>query len=227
MSARQLALLVILVALAVPVAPAQASFTGLERLGPFTAEYVGAEEPHRARVRRGSGSSVSAGADTTPGNGRVLLDIIRPNPDLTSVTVHANEDETGTAGGLVPAGVRGLRDRPGRTGAGDGDQPLHLGQQGRRPRPARPASGCWAAAPGSPGRAGQVLLDGQLPDAALTAVRANAVEDETGTASSWRITAYAICADPVPGLQRVVVTGAVGLDLPTRWRPHPARRASR
>ena len=52
-----------------------------------------------------------------------------------------------------------------------------------------------------------MLLDGQLPNSALTSVTANAVEDETGTSANWSITAHAICANIVPGLQRVAVTG--------------------
>jgi hypothetical protein len=32
------------------------------------------------------------------------------------------------------------------------------------------------------------------------------VEDETGTAGSWRIRAYAICADPPPGLELITAT---------------------
>jgi len=39
---------------------------------------------------------LSAGADVNPGNGDVLVDDVRPNADLQSVTVNALEDETGT-----------------------------------------------------------------------------------------------------------------------------------
>jgi hypothetical protein len=56
---------------------------------------------------------------------------------------------------------------------------------------------------------GQVLLDDTRPSADLTTVTANAYEDETGTSLSWSLTARAICADPLPGLQRVSSSSAL------------------
>jgi len=50
---------------------------------------------------------------------------------------------------------------------------------------------------------GQVLLDDIRPNGTLTAVTVNAHEDETGNPANWSVTAYAICASPVAGLQRV------------------------
>jgi hypothetical protein len=40
-------------------------------------------------------------------------------------------------------------------------------------------------------------------------VTANAYEDETGTNMSWSLTARAICADPLPGLERVSSNSAL------------------
>src|SRR6185503_11927310 len=39
---------------------------------------------------------LGAGATTSPRNGRVLIDAIRPSNDLSSATAHAIEDEGGT-----------------------------------------------------------------------------------------------------------------------------------
>jgi hypothetical protein len=50
---------------------------------------------------------------------------------------------------------------------------------------------------------GQVLLDDTRPSADLTTVTVNAHTDETGTTRSWSLIARAICADPLPGLERV------------------------
>ena len=47
-----------------------------------------------------------------------------------------------------------------------------------------------------PGGAGQVVLDDVLPNATLTSVLATGVEDQNGFAGDWRVTAYAICANP-------------------------------
>ena len=97
---------------AVAAGDANAALVGLVRVAPFTASTSAAKSitatcPAGKRV-------VGAGADTSPGDGRVLIDSIRPDATLSSVTLHAAEDETGTASQLVPAGVRDLRDRAGR-----------------------------------------------------------------------------------------------------------------
>jgi hypothetical protein len=60
---------------------------------------------------------------------------------------------------------------------------------------------------------GQVLLDDTRPSADLTTVTVNAHTDETGTFRSWSLTARAICANPLPGLERV--TGTSPLDSST------------
>jgi hypothetical protein len=60
---------------------------------------------------------------------------------------------------------------------------------------------------------GQVLLDDVRPSADLTAVTVNAGVDETGTTRTWSLTARAICADPLPGLERV--SGSSALDSTT------------
>ena len=56
---------------------------------------------------------------------------------------------------------------------------------------------------------GQVLFDDIRPNAALTAVTVQAVEDETGQSGPWSVTAYAVCADPIAGLERVATTSAL------------------
>jgi hypothetical protein len=52
----------------------------------------------------------------------------------------------------------------------------------------------------------QVVLDDITPNAALTSVTATAYEDETGFGRDWDVFAYANCAIPPPGLERVVAT---------------------
>jgi hypothetical protein len=48
--------------------------------------------------------------------------------------------------------------------------------------------------------AGQVVLDAAVPFSDLTAVAATGFEDETGLGQDWIVTAYAVCANPPPGL---------------------------
>ena len=54
-----------------------------------------------------------------------------------------------------------------------------------------------------------VVLQIIFPDASLDWVSTNAYEDETGYNGSWEVTAYAVCADPLFGLQRVIGLEAV------------------
>jgi hypothetical protein len=49
-----------------------------------------------------------------------------------------------------------------------------------------------------------VVLQLIVPDASLDWAVAGAYEDETGTNASWEVTAYAVCANPPFGLQRVI-----------------------
>lgn len=48
-----------------------------------------------------------------------------------------------------------------------------------------------------------VLLDQVVPSAELNGVTVRASEDETGETKSWRVSAAAWCADPLPGLELV------------------------
>jgi hypothetical protein len=55
---------------------------------------------------------------------------------------------------------------------------------------------------------GHVLVDDVRPSADLQSLFVRAREDETGTPSAWYVAAYAICADPPPGLVRASATSA-------------------
>jgi hypothetical protein len=51
---------------------------------------------------------------------------------------------------------------------------------------------------------GNVVLQLIVPDNGLGHITTNAYEDENGYNSSWQLTAYAVCANPLTGLQLVV-----------------------
>jgi hypothetical protein len=55
---------------------------------------------------------------------------------------------------------------------------------------------------------GEVVMNGLFPNAALTSVQVNAFEDEDGFDKNWSLTAYAICANPPPGLVLVSASSA-------------------
>jgi hypothetical protein len=58
------------------------------------------------------------------------------------------------------------------------------------------------------GGGGQVMLDDMAPNAALTSVTATAYEDDNGYAGNWSLWAYAVCANPLPGLELRTATSA-------------------
>ena len=188
---------------------ANAALVGLVRVAPNTASTSAAKSitatcPAGKRV-------IGAGADTSPGDGRVLIDSIRPDATLSSVTVHAGEDEAGTAASWylqafvicapAPAGLELVT-------ATSPANSINKSITATCPAGKR-LLGNGAAITGA---AGQVLLDGQLPNATPTAVTVNALEDETGAAVNWSVSAYAICSTVIAGLQRVAFAGTSNSD---------------
>ena len=193
--------------LAGPAGTADAALTGVTRVSPFTAT-TSAAKSLTATCPAGT-KVIGAGGDTTPGSGEVLLDVLRPNAALTSVTLHASEDEDGTTAtwylqafiicATAPVGLELVTATSASSSAGT--RSVTATCPG-----AKRLLGSGAEIVGAPT---QVLLDGQLPNPGLTAVTVNALEDETGTSASWSVKAYAICSDLIAGLQRVAVTGAI------------------
>ena len=129
--------------LAGPVGQADAVVTGLVRVAPFTtttsdAKSLTATCPAGTRV-------IGPGGDTTPGNGGVVLNQIRPNDALTSVTLHANEVEAGTPDGWFLQAFVICAFPPNRAASAS----VRRARATRPPRasspPARAASGCSAA----------------------------------------------------------------------------------
>jgi hypothetical protein len=155
---------------------------------------------------------LSAGADATPGDGEVVIDQITPAADLRSVRVRAHEDDTATSSSWFvqafatcaypPAGlVRVTAATPSNSASKGIVATCPAGKK---------LFGIGADLSVS---TGQVLIDKLAPNAALTALTAHAVEDEDGTTASWALRAYAICATPIAGMQRVLVTEAQNAPL--------------
>ena len=185
---------------------ASAMFTQLQRVSKASAESSAAKS---ITVPCPAGTKVvGAGADVTPGAGDVLIQAIRPNATLTSVTVAAREDEDGTAANWYVAAYAtcapppaGLERVAATSAASSAAKPVVA---------TCPSGKSLLGGAAELGNAyGQVLLDGIVPNLANRNVTVDALEDETGTAGSWTITAYAICSSPVTGLVRVSATSPV------------------
>ncbi len=148
--------------LAGPVGQADAVVTGLARVTPFTAS-TSAPKSLTATCPAGT-RVIGPGGDTTPGNGSVVLNQIRPDASLTSVTVHADEDEVGTPSNWFlqafvicaapPTGLELVSATSANTSANK--SVVAACPSGKR------LLGNGAEITGA---AGQVLLDGQLPNA--------------------------------------------------------------
>ncbi len=217
-----LAALAVLCVLFGAVGSADALITGAVRVSPFTpttseAKSLTATCPAGTKV-------IGAGGDTTPGNGRVLIDRIQPDATLTRVSLRAREDETGTPDAwFLQAFVICATPPPGlelvsaTSGSNSADKSVAAACPG-----GKRLLGSGAAITGA---AGQVLLDGLRPNPGLTLVAANALEDETGAAGNWSVSAYAICANPVIGLERVAVTGPLVSDATATTAPCPAGKS--
>jgi hypothetical protein len=194
-----------LCALAGHVGRADAVMIGMVRVDPTSAG-TSAAKSLTATCPAGK-QVISAGASTSPAGGHVVIDRVEPNAALTTVTVHADEDETGTATTwtlrafvICAPPPPGLELVTAASASNSTDKSVV----------ATCPSGKRLLGNGAEitGAAGEVLLDGQLPNDARTAVTVNAREDQSGTAADWSLTAYAICAAPQVGLERVRVTGA-------------------
>ena len=123
-----------------------------------------------------------------------------------SVVVVADEDETGYAGNWF-IGASALRVAPARSASSS----LSAASRTRIPQ------SVTAACPGAKRLLGvggrvqngqQQVLDDLRPNAGLTSVTVTGFEDETGYQSDWYVEATAICATPLPGLERVTAESA-------------------
>ncbi|MFB6726047.1 hypothetical protein ACFCV3_38105 [Kribbella sp. NPDC056345] len=160
---------------------------------------VNAFSPHdsatdKAVAVRCPAGTVTTSAGASTGGGRLALDDAIPSADLTTVTAGAYEVQGGRADtwSIVASA---------RCGA-----PLPGLQRVSATSPTDSATNKSVTATCPVGKKvvgtghellggrGQVYLDDVVPSADLTSVRAEAFEDQDGTANNWSITAYAVCA---------------------------------
>ena len=184
---------------------ASAALVGLERIE-LSTPMTSSNKSITATCPAGK-QLLGAGGDVTPGNGHVLIEDIRPNAALTNLTVKAVEDQTGTAEtwfvqaiaicAYAPPGLQ----RVAATGASNSADKSVVASC--------PGGKRVLGAGGEINTSnGQVLYDDLRPNNNLTNVTLNAREDETGNSANWSLTAYAICANPVAGLQRISLQSA-------------------
>jgi hypothetical protein len=141
----------------------------------------------------------------------VALNGIIPNAALTNVTVRGLEDEDGFAGNWRITGAAICTTPPGleRVVAASPNDSLNKSVTATCPNGKR-VLGAGGEISGG-GR--QVTLNDLIPGSSQKSVIVQGFEDEDGTSSNWQVRAFAICAKPVGGLERVVATSSTDSSL--------------
>jgi hypothetical protein len=144
-----------------------------------------------------AGTEAIGGGGSVGGSGEVLMDTYRPISFLNGVTgfrVTGVEDQDGYAGNwavtayaicvVIPDGYEHVS----ALGA--------FNSSNKTTTVSCPAGKIVASAGGRiESGAGQVLLDDVRPNAALSSVTVQGVEDQDGTAGGWSLDAYAVCIE--------------------------------
>ena len=199
---RAYAILSLSIALAAGLAgSASAAITNLEHRDLVPGDST---EPSRTRICQPQKRALGAGGEVAAdGQGEVVLRNIRPAADLKSVSVQGIESETGaSAPWTVGVHVVCATPPPGleRVAAESVSSSANKSVTASCPAGKR-VLGTGGEVSGG---AGQVILDDIRPNAGLTGVNVQGAEDENGFSGSWSVIAYAICSNPVTGLERVV-----------------------
>jgi hypothetical protein len=135
---------------------------------------------------------VGAGGTVTP---QVVLDDVRPNASLTTVTATGYEDEAGDPlDWLIHADAVCANPPPGLELVSAASP---VDSSNKRINASCPVGknllGTGAEIDGG---LGQVVLDHVTPDAGLRTATVTGLEDETGHTPAWSLRSYAICASP-------------------------------
>jgi len=180
---------------------ASAAVTGLER--------VSASSPSNSSNKSVTISCpagkrvVGAGGDLNNALGQVTLGFVRPDAALSSVTVRGRENENGAANDwFVRAVAICATPPPGlvRVTAASPSNSANKSVTATCPAGKR-LLGTGAEIDGG---GGQAAPNDVIPGSSLKAVTVHGLEDGNGTGVNWRARAYAICANPVAGLERAV-----------------------
>jgi hypothetical protein len=155
---------------------------------------------------------LGGGGDLISGSGQVIFDDLTPAADLKSVTVKGAEDETGFPVSWTVQALAICATPPPGLQRVSATSPLNSSNKSVT---ATCPAGKRVVGTGADINAGngQVAIDDMTPNAGLTAVTVQALEDQNGQAGPWNVIAYAICANPIAGLERVSATSALNSNL--------------
>lgn len=151
---------------------------------------------------------LGAGGSVLEGFGQVIFDDLTAAANLGSVTVKGVEDETGASSLWKAQAVAICATPPAGLVRVAATSPLNSSNKSVT---ATCPAGKRVLGTGADINAGngQVGVDDMRPNPGLTAVTVQALEDQTGQAGPWNVTAYALCANPPAGLERVSATSSL------------------
>jgi hypothetical protein len=205
---RRLSLVVGLALAVLFTVPGPSSFAAVPNLERIFADTASNSSNKSVTASCPSGKRVvGAGAELGGTLGQVVLGSLRPDATLSSVTVQGREDENGTANSwsarasaICAPPLPGLE----RVSAASPSNSSNKGvtatcSAGKR---------LLGAGAEIEGGGGHVSPNDIIPGETLKGVTVQGLEDENGTAANWRARAYAICAAPVAGIQRVAATSS-------------------
>jgi hypothetical protein len=150
------------------------------------------------------------GGKSEGGGGQVVLDTLAAPTGDTAV-VHGHEDQDGTSANWAVKAFAICADEGGERRTTFNEVPNSLSPKSASTAPGGPCTndrrltGVGGQVP--IGATGQVVLDAVIPSADLETATVRAQEDEDGFSGNWTLRPFALCADPLPGLQLVTATG--------------------
>ena len=152
---------------------------------------------------------VGGGGRINSADGQAGMTFLSPTLDGRDFFVTAREDESGFAGQWnAPATVLCSYEVPGRQVVAATSVPASV--NARSVTVSCPAGKrVLGAFGGVTGGFGQVVLDDLRPAADLRSVTVTGIEDQDGFAGNWAVTARAVCALALPGLQLITTTSPV------------------
>jgi hypothetical protein len=151
-----------------------------------------------------AGTAVLGGGGAVSGSaGQVGMDIMLPLVGSPAYSVTGREDETGVAGNWSVTADAVCAPKPAGLTVVTGSTPAKSGKADwlMMSCPAgKQVVGVGGAVVGA--SRSDVILEELIPE--TTTVKVGGVEDGTGFAGTWSVHAVAICANPLPGRQRVL-----------------------
>jgi hypothetical protein len=178
---------------------AHASVPGLQRV---SASSLSDSLPGKDRfVGCPAGQQVlGGGARIFPGNGQVVVDGITPESALAGVRVHGFEDADGTSLRWQVDGFAICADPlPGLVQVDTTSPENSFDKVAVAACPA--GKQLIGAGAETNGGNGEVAIDDLIPNLVKNTVSTFGIEEHEALGSKWTITAHALCADPLPGLE--------------------------